>query len=94
MSKAQDWNLLARDAVTLTTENISRLVKGLPFKAKLALRGLLRMQHGSRAAPPGGVPERPIGTALKAVAGSDVSRGFESRPLCYSEPPSSRDTES
>ena len=31
---------------------------------------------------PGGVPERPIGTALKAVAGRDVSRGFESRPLC------------
>src|SRR5690606_34603218 len=24
----------------------------------------------------------PIGTALKAVAGSNVSRGFESRPLC------------
>jgi hypothetical protein len=28
------------------------------------------------------VPEWPIGTALKAVAGSNVSRGFESRPLC------------
>lgn len=28
------------------------------------------------------MPEWPIGTALKAVAGSDVSRGFESRPLC------------
>jgi hypothetical protein len=28
------------------------------------------------------VPERPIGTALKAVAGRNVSRGFESRPLC------------
>ncbi|MBB2674907.1 UNVERIFIED_ORG: hypothetical protein GGE44_004489 [Rhizobium esperanzae] len=49
MSKTQDWNLLARDAVTLTADNISRLVKGLPFKAKLALRGLLRMQHGSLA---------------------------------------------
>ena len=33
-------------------------------------------------AGPGGVPEWPIGTALKAVAGSDVSHGFESRPLC------------
>ena len=33
---------------------------------------------------PGGVPEWPIGTALKAVAGSNVSRGFESRPLCVS----------
>lgn len=31
---------------------------------------------------PGGVPERPIGSALKALAGSNVSRGFESRPLC------------
>ncbi len=30
------------------------------------------------------MPEWPIGTALKAVAGSDVSRGFESRPLCVS----------
>ena len=30
---------------------------------------------------PGEVPERPIGTALKAVAGRDVSRGFKSRPL-------------
>lgn len=28
------------------------------------------------------MPERPIGSALKALAGSDVSRGFESRPLC------------
>lgn len=28
------------------------------------------------------MPERPNGTALKAVAGRDVSRGFESRPLC------------
>ena len=45
MSKAQDWNLLARDAVTLTAENMSRIVKGLPFKARLALRGLLHMQH-------------------------------------------------
>jgi hypothetical protein len=33
---------------------------------------------------PGGVPEWPIGTALKAVAGRNVSRGFESRPLCVS----------
>ncbi len=33
----------------------------------------------------GGVPEWPIGTALKAVAGRDVSRGFESRPLCWLE---------
>ncbi|MFB2602337.1 class I SAM-dependent methyltransferase [Rhizobium phaseoli] len=49
MNKAQDRNLPARDAVTLTAENISRLVKGLPFKARLALRGLLRMQHGSLA---------------------------------------------
>ena len=29
----------------------------------------------------GGVPERPIGTALKAVAGRNVSRGFKSRLL-------------
>ncbi|MGO8161482.1 SAM-dependent methyltransferase, partial [Rhizobium leguminosarum] len=49
MSKAQDWNLLARDAGTLTAENMSRIVKGLPFNAKLAVRGLLRMQHGSLA---------------------------------------------
>ena len=28
------------------------------------------------------MPERPIGSALKALAGSNVSRGFESRPLC------------
>lgn len=31
---------------------------------------------------PGGVPEWPNGTALKAVTGRNVSRGFESRPLC------------
>lgn len=30
----------------------------------------------------GGVPERPNGTALKAVTGRNVSRGFKSRPLC------------
>ncbi|MCW2790153.1 MAG: hypothetical protein JWQ91_2640 [Aeromicrobium sp.] len=28
------------------------------------------------------MPERPIGSALKALAGRNVSRGFESRPLC------------
>ncbi len=37
---------------------------------------------GCAGIAPGGVPEWPIGTALKAVAGRDVSRGFESRPLC------------
>lgn len=47
MSNVQDLNQSARDVVTLTAENISRIVKGLPFKAKLALRGLMRMQHGS-----------------------------------------------
>lgn len=31
------------------------------------------------------MPERPIGTALKAVAGRNVSRGFESRPLCVTK---------
>ena len=40
--------------------------------------GAVRVDHGKCR---GGVPERPIGTALKAVAGSDVSRGFESRLL-------------
>ena len=28
------------------------------------------------------MPEWPIGTALKAVVGGNVNRGFESRPLC------------
>lgn len=28
------------------------------------------------------MPERPNGTALKAVTGRNVSRGFKSRPLC------------
>jgi cyclopropane-fatty-acyl-phospholipid synthase len=49
VSNVQDLNQSARDAVTLTAENISRIIKGLPFKAKLALRGLMRMQHGSLA---------------------------------------------
>ena len=40
--------------------------------------GAVRVDRGKCR---GGVPERPIGTALKAVAGSDVSRGFESRLL-------------
>lgn len=30
------------------------------------------------------MPEWPIGTALKAVADRNASRGFESRPLCVS----------
>lgn len=42
------------------------------------------MARESVTPAPGGVPEWPIGTALKAVAGRDVSRGFESRPLCVS----------
>ena len=36
---------------------------------------------GGSAAHHGGVPERPIGTALKAVAGR-CHRGFKSRLLC------------
>lgn len=32
----------------------------------------------------GGVPERPNGTALKAVTDRNASRGFKSRPLCHS----------
>jgi hypothetical protein len=46
--------------------------------------------YTSPVSPPGehgGVPEWPIGTALKAVAGRDVSRGFESRPLCQDPEP-------
>lgn len=31
------------------------------------------------------MPEWPNGTALKAVTGRNVSRGFESRPLCLNE---------
>ena len=73
-----------------------------PASAAAALTDARRTRLGRGSHGPGGVPEWPIGTALKAVAGSDVSRGFESRPLChqderrqrYSEPPSSRDTES
>ena len=44
------------------------------------------MLRASVTPAPGGVPEWPIGTALKAVAGSNVSRGFESRPLCVTAP--------
>lgn len=47
MSNVQDWNSLARDAATLTTDNLSPMSKGLPFKAKMALRALLQLQHGS-----------------------------------------------
>ena len=56
-----------------------RATSGLPrpvVASRLLHRGGLRVA-------PGGVPEWPIGTALKAVAGRDVSRGFESRPLCW-----------
>ena len=49
MSNIQDLNQATRDAVTLTAENISRIVRDLPFKAKLALRGLLGIQQGSLA---------------------------------------------
>ncbi|PZM11154.1 SAM-dependent methyltransferase [Rhizobium tubonense] len=49
MTNAQDWNIFAQGAETLSAENISRAVKGLPFKARMALRGLLQMQHGSLA---------------------------------------------
>jgi len=49
VSNIQDLNQATRDAVTLTAENISRIVRDLPFKAKLALRGLLGIQQGSLA---------------------------------------------
>lgn len=46
---AEDSNSFARGAVALTAENVGRFTKGLPLKAKLALRGLLQMQHGALA---------------------------------------------
>ena len=49
MTHAQDWNTFVQGAETLSADNISRAVKGLPFKAKMALRGLLQMQLGSLA---------------------------------------------
>jgi cyclopropane-fatty-acyl-phospholipid synthase len=49
MTDAQDWTTFAQGAETLTPDNISRVVKGLPLKARLALRGLLQMQHGALA---------------------------------------------
>lgn len=49
MTTADDWNSFARGAVALTAENVGRFSKGLPLKAKLALRGLLQMQHGALA---------------------------------------------
>jgi cyclopropane-fatty-acyl-phospholipid synthase len=49
MTHAQDWNTFVQGAETLSAENISRAVKGLPFKARMALRGLLQMQLGSLA---------------------------------------------
>ena len=49
MTDAHDWTDFAHGAETLTPDNISRAVKGLPLKARLALRGLLQMQHGALA---------------------------------------------
>lgn len=49
MRGTEDWTSFTRGAETLTPENISRAVKGLPLKARLALRGLLQMQHGALA---------------------------------------------
>lgn len=47
MTDAQDWTKFADGAEILTSENIGKVVKGLPLKARLALRGLLQMQHGT-----------------------------------------------
>lgn len=47
MTTAEDWNSFARGALALTADNLGRFSKGLPLKAKFALRGLLQMQHGA-----------------------------------------------
>lgn len=49
MTTAEDWNSFARGALALTADNLGRFSKGLPLKAKFALRGLLQMQHGALA---------------------------------------------
>lgn len=49
MTDRQDWTKFAEGAEILTHDNIARVSKGLPFKARLALRGLLQMQTGSLA---------------------------------------------
>jgi cyclopropane-fatty-acyl-phospholipid synthase len=49
MTTINDGNCSATGTETLSAENISRAVRGLPFKARLALRGLLQMRHGSLA---------------------------------------------
>ncbi len=47
MSDASDLTSSERDAIQLTQQNIGQVSKGLPLRAKLALRAMLRMRHGS-----------------------------------------------
>ncbi|KQV83599.1 cyclopropane-fatty-acyl-phospholipid synthase family protein [Rhizobium sp. Root1220] len=49
MRDGQDWLSLAQSAELLSADNIGRLSKRLPFRAKLTLRALAKMQHGSLA---------------------------------------------
>lgn len=47
MSDASDLTDSQCNAIQLTQQNIGQVSKGLPLRAKLALRALFRMEHGS-----------------------------------------------
>jgi cyclopropane-fatty-acyl-phospholipid synthase len=49
MTAAQDWTSFAHGAEALTPDSIGRIAKGLPLKARLALRGLMHLKHGALA---------------------------------------------
>jgi cyclopropane-fatty-acyl-phospholipid synthase len=70
MTGAKDSTALARDAVQLSHDNIGRISKGLPLRARVALRGLLHMQHGSLRIA---FPDGRVVVASGALPGPDAA---------------------
>lgn len=49
MTETDEWNAWTREAMTVSADNVGQALKGLPLRARLAVRGLLRLEIGSLA---------------------------------------------
>ena len=49
MTNTHIWNAISNNAEHLSADNISRIIKGLPARAQMVLRGLMHLENGALA---------------------------------------------
>jgi cyclopropane-fatty-acyl-phospholipid synthase len=80
MSEANDLSASASNAVLLSHENIGKVSKGLPLRAKLALRAMLRMQYGSLRIV---LPDSRVVLVTGNIPGQHAEINLNNWNICY-----------